>query len=292
MTAINNAMPDAERRAREFMEIAPGATLYRAPGASIFVANNRLEFPPGQHRHEEYEFAMPLNADLITRCDDIDVLTEKQKLTPFNSNQSHGQAGTALVDQMICLQCDKQYLRDLALEAFGNQGEVVFENVSFDVGPNIRFLLGLFVDESIAKAGGYHVMQDSLSRMLFLEILRRSRNNLNTTIKANGARNGIKRAVDFLQEHYARPLAIKQIAAVAGLSISHFMREFKAYTGKTPLIYLNDVRVANARELLMNKSMSIIGIAHTCGFANPGHFSTVFRQRMGMSPSDYRKKVI
>lgn len=281
---------DAKQWVRECIEMSPGTNLYVLPGSSLFVSNNVLEFPAGQHCHDEYEFVMPLNDDMFSKTDDKDVLTEKQKLTPFNSGQNHGPSIPMTVNKMICIQCDKTFLNELCWESFG-KGDVVFENISFGIGNNIRFLFGLFIDESINKSPGYQVMQDSLIKMLFTEIIRRSSNNISTVAMKDKNRGGIKRAIDFLEEQYFSPLSIDRVAAVAGLSISHFSREFKIQTGKTPYSFFNDLRIRKAQAMLLDKDMTITNIAQTCGFSSPSHFSTTFRQKLGITPSEYRKTI-
>lgn len=281
---------DAKQWVRECIEMSPGTNLYVLPGSSLFVSNNVLEFPAGRHCHDEYEFVMPLNDDMFSKTDDKDVLTEKQKLTPFNSGQNHGPSIPMTVNKMICIQCDKTFLNELCWESFG-KGDVVFENISFDIGNNIRFLFGLFIDESINKLPGYQVMQDSLIKMLFTEIIRRSSNNISTVAMKDKNRGGIKRAIDFLEEQYFSPLSIDRVAAVAGLSISHFSREFKIQTGKTPYSFFNDLRIRKVQAMLLDKDMTITNIAQTCGFSSPSHFSTTFRQKLGITPSEYRKTI-
>lgn len=286
--ALTPSELDSQQWMDRCAEMSPGTNLYVVPGASVFVSNNILEFPVGQHRHDEYEFVMPLNEDMLSKTCEQDVLTEKQKLTPFNSGQSHGPGVPTTVNKMICIQCEKKYLDELCLTFFG-KGDVVFDNVSFDVGNNMRFLLGLFIDESIAKSQGYELMQDCLIKMLLMEIIRRSSNNVSEITTRGSPHGSVKRAIDFLEEQLARPLSIDQIAAVAGMSPSYFIREFKAYTGKTPYSFFIDLRIEKAKELLLNKNMSITEVAQACGFSSPGHFSTVFKQKIGTTPSEYKK---
>lgn len=279
---------DTQRWMSRCVEMSPGTNLYVVPGASVFVSNNVLDFPVGQHRHDEYEFVMPLNEDMLSKTGEQDVLTEKQRLTPFNSGQSHGPGVPTKVNKMICIQCEKDFLDELCLQTFG-KSNVVFDNISFDIGNNMRFLLGLFIDESIGKSQGYALMQDSLIKMLLMEIIRRSSNSISETITKGSPRGSIKRAIDFLEEQLARPLSNDQVAAVAGMSSSYFIREFKAYTGKTPYSFFIDLKVEKAKELLLNKNMSITEAAQACGFSSPGHFSTVFKQKIGTTPSEYKK---
>jgi len=74
--------------------------------------------------------------------------------------------------------------------------------------------------------------------------------------------------------------------------MSHFIRAFKATTGMTPHAFLTDLRIARAAEQLKTRGLSITEVALACGFSSPGHFSTVFRRIVGVTPSKYRKALL
>ena len=82
------------------------------------------------------------------------------------------------------------------------------------------------------------------------------------------------------------------LAQAAGLSVSHFNRLFRAWSGFTPMEYQRRQRIARARALLGDARLSIKEIAVQCGFDDPYHFSRVFRQLDGLSPSQYREAVL
>ncbi len=273
------------------IEMTPGANLYSIDGFMVFVANAVLEFPAALHSHSEYEFAMPLTADSLACADGKSVLMEKNKLTPFNSQQIHGVDCDTRIDKMICIHCDRDYLQDLSLKEFG-QTEVAFENISFDPGKSLRYLLGLFVDESIAKHTGHEVMRQNLAGMLVTEIFRRSWSNLHELRDGTEEQLRLRRAADFLREQYMLPITVHDAATAAGMSLSHFIRSFREYSGKTPYAFLTDIRMARALEKLRQSDLSVTRVAFACGFTNPGHFSTLFRRRLGVSPTDYRKSLI
>jgi AraC-like DNA-binding protein len=78
------------------------------------------------------------------------------------------------------------------------------------------------------------------------------------------------------------------LARACGLSVSHFHREFREWTGYAPLEYQRWQKVIRARELLAAGRLTIKEVAAAVGFADPYHFSRVFRQLDGLSPSQYR----
>lgn len=102
----------------------------------------------------------------------------------------------------------------------------------------------------------------------------------------------VNRAIQQMSTKLASPWDAASLAAVAGLSPSHFTRLFRRRTGYTPMTYLRRRRIDAARALLADVDLSIKEIAARCGFDDPYHFSKVFHQIDGLSPSVYRETVL
>jgi len=102
----------------------------------------------------------------------------------------------------------------------------------------------------------------------------------------------VQRAVAYLHQHLAEPLDLDQLAEVSDLSRSHLTRLFRHHTGHTPMTYLRRARVEHARQLLADVDLSIKQIARRCGFDDAYHFSRVFRQIDGLSPTLYREAAL
>jgi len=75
------------------------------------------------------------------------------------------------------------------------------------------------------------------------------------------------------------------------MSNRNFDRRFKAATGKTPLRYLQEIRIANARDLLKNSNLNILEVAQRVGYQDTAHFSALFKSLTRMTPSAFRKSV-
>jgi len=86
-------------------------------------------------------------------------------------------------------------------------------------------------------------------------------------------------------------LDLETLAIESGYSRSHFLRMFRASTGCTPHRYLLGLRLERAKELMHQKSTSLIDIAAMCGFSSHAHLSKMFRQIVGIPPSEYRRNL-
>ena len=79
------------------------------------------------------------------------------------------------------------------------------------------------------------------------------------------------------------------LCGIATMSEGHFCRTFKEYTLKTPVEYINSLRVARAMELLNSTDMKIVDVAMETGFNNQSYFIGVFSKFVGTTPAKFRK---
>jgi AraC-like DNA-binding protein len=100
----------------------------------------------------------------------------------------------------------------------------------------------------------------------------------------------LKRVIAHIKTHLDEPATVKSLAAIVNMSPSHFACLFKRSTGISPHEYILRHRVAKATQLLADEGLSIAEIGWRLGFSSQAHFTTVFRTRMGITPSAYRRR--
>jgi AraC-like DNA-binding protein/quercetin dioxygenase-like cupin family protein len=93
-----------------------------------------------------------------------------------------------------------------------------------------------------------------------------------------------------IENHYAEPITVEQLAQMASMSESSLMRTFRKVTGKSPIDYVIHVRVARAAELLQRDDANVTEVAFRCGFTDSNYFSRQFRRLRGRSPREYRRE--
>ncbi len=100
----------------------------------------------------------------------------------------------------------------------------------------------------------------------------------------------LKLALAYIQEHYAEPITIGQLADLCGFSQVHFMNIFKAAMGCTCIEYLVEYRLARAALDLQETDHCIMQIALDNGFQNTSYFNRSFKHQYAMTPSAFRKR--
>ena len=99
----------------------------------------------------------------------------------------------------------------------------------------------------------------------------------------------LRRVREYVQLHLNESINLSMLAAVAGLSMHHFAREFKQSAGVTPHHYLIQKRIERAQQMLAQTDLSLAEIAYAIGFSDQGHLARHFRGLLGTTPREFRR---
>ncbi len=102
----------------------------------------------------------------------------------------------------------------------------------------------------------------------------------------------INRARLIIREELQSRVTIQEIAERLGMGYSNFRKLFKEFTGVSPALYQQDLRLQRAKELLSTTNISIKEIAYQLNFDSPDYFSSKFKMKTGCKPSEYREKMV
>jgi AraC-like DNA-binding protein len=102
---------------------------------------------------------------------------------------------------------------------------------------------------------------------------------------ASGSLAHISRTIRWLRQHYREPVRIVDLADLAGMSVSSFHRHFRAATSMTPLQFCKQLRLQEARSLLVTRSADVAEIGYLVGYESPSQFSREYRKTFGIPPS-------
>ena len=100
--------------------------------------------------------------------------------------------------------------------------------------------------------------------------------------------SNIARAIERLREDYRQGLEMGDLAQSVGMSSSSFYRHFKALTSTTPLQYQKDLRLTEARRLLLGGGHSVATAASAVGYLSASQFSRDYSRKFGATPGSDR----
>ena len=113
--------------------------------------------------------------------------------------------------------------------------------------------------------------RDELDRMIYHNVMR------------------LRPVIEYISGHYAEKIYIESLSDMITVSPDYFTKMFKDSIGKTPIDYINALRINHALKLLLLTDTPINEISDAVGFSGPNYFHKIFKQYMVTSPLSYRK---
>ena len=101
---------------------------------------------------------------------------------------------------------------------------------------------------------------------------------------SRGDTRRISRAIGRLREHYNEPLKIEEIARDLGMSVSGFHHHFKSVTSMSPLQFQKQIRLQEARRLMLGEDLDAASAGHRVGYEDPAYFSRDYKKLFGAPP--------
>ncbi|MCQ1528573.1 AraC family transcriptional regulator [Lutispora saccharofermentans] len=176
-------------------------------------------------------------------------------------------------------------VKDFVLRAF--QGETVY---AYDVKvPHQEIIERLGDNKELVSGSMFHNMtalpiRDSNDQLLFIVFIF-------ITSRYYQDREEIMKGKEYIDDHWKEEFDIDKLADIVHMSRYHYTRLFKQYTGITPYSYYQDVKFSKLKEMLCDNNLSITQVFDECGVDYNGNLAKKFKQKLGMTPSQYRAKM-
>ena len=113
--------------------------------------------------------------------------------------------------------------------------------------------------------------KDEMSRMIYHNVLR------------------LRPCIEYIDTHFTEKIYIETLAEMITVSNDYFTKMFKDSIGKTPIDYINGLKINKALTYLSTTDMPLNDVSDVVGFSGPNYFHKIFKQYMGTSPLAYRK---
>lgn len=147
----------------------------------------------------------------------------------------------------------------------------------------IEMLIGLVVKEQDNVQPGTEVVLKSAINMLLIMFFRKM------SLPMSDRWSVDSNLLFYIKKNCSANISMGHTARRCGYTEAYFSRLFKEFTGSTFSEYITDCRIKKASELLTETDISVEDIIYDCGFTNRTRFFKVFSQKIGTTPSKYRK---
>lgn len=107
--------------------------------------------------------------------------------------------------------------------------------------------------------------------------------------KSDPVPNDYRYMMKYIENNYKHDLTVEYLSDFFGISRYHLSREFKKYTGFSPMDYIIELRINHAKFLLTNTDIPAYKIGELVGITNEANFMRLFKKRVGLTPGQFRK---
>ena len=233
--------------------------------------------------HENIEFLFFLEGRARVLCDGVPAQVRAGDIAPINSFAAH-QVLTDGESKHFCLIIDSSFCLSHSIDPV----RLNFERVVRDPTAQTLFRQVMDACNQPEQEFGHAVIQCRILELLVYLCQCHSSSRPRPVTAAGSAVAYVCAATQYIRENLASPLTAQSVAASAGISKYHFLRQFKQVTGVTLSHYINAVRCERARQLLEQSEHKIKEVACLCGYSNLSYFSRTFQQYTGQLPSQIR----
>jgi len=145
-------------------------------------------------------------------------------------------------------------------------------------------------EEAKANSLGGRLFVDAVTTQLCIQILRKY---ADVEIRDSRPPAGLsplqaKLVAEYIELNIDKQLSLPELAEVARVSTSHFLRQFKRRFGTAPHCYVIERRLACAKNLLSRTALPLKDIASQAGFSDQSHMTRMFQRHLGATPGTYR----
>lgn len=136
----------------------------------------------------------------------------------------------------------------------------------------------------IDNPSGRRVLAPLITREIIFRLLESGQGERLAHLLSFGDAERISKAVGHLREHFDEPLKMEDIAHEFGMSVSRFHHHFKSVTAMSPLQYQKQIRLQEARRLMLSEDLDAASAGFRVGYEDPSYFSRDYKKQFGAPP--------
>jgi AraC-like DNA-binding protein len=188
-----------------------------------------------------------------------------------------------------CIYFTDRFLRlhftDYSIKALLSCFEKEVISLNKEIFPKLKKLLMLLEKEKVSDVNN-HIF------IFLADILNILNDNKNSKRAEHlpSAHKNFAPVLSYINENYNKITSLEEISDRFYISKFYLCRLFKETTGLTLIQYLNNIKLQNACNMLINTDLSISDIGTACGFNSTMYFCKIFKQALSLTPSEFRKK--
>lgn len=191
---------------------------------------------------------------------------------------------------ILVIALEPDFVRQIEMELFDRRGGYLPTRMGVS-DPAVEAIGNAWRQELMEAGAGGRLFAESMGTLLTVHLFRTYGDSVVRLDQMKGGLGAprLRRLVDYIEAHLEDDVSLRDLAAVAGMSVHYFGEAFKATMGIPPHRYLIERRILRSKELLLDRNRTIASIAFEVGFSSHSHFTLNFRKATGMTPTQFRR---
>ena len=251
----------------------------------ITQARYDLDWHSTEHIHHFTELFYVLHGNGYFLVENEKFPVAENDLVIVNPNVSHTEmGGNEDPLEYIVLGISGLVFKDEIMDTAYNYSMHNFHNRKDD----FLFYLKMLVKEVDEKEEGFETICHNLLESLVLNLIRRTHNKI-AIAPSKKVTKECRFVEQYIDEHFTENITLQKLSELTFLNKYYLVHSFKEYNGTSPINYLINKRISEAKHLLETTNHSVAKIASAVGFSSQSYFSQVFKRETNMTPNEWRK---
>ncbi|WP_127341772.1 helix-turn-helix domain-containing protein [Enterococcus faecalis] len=235
------------------------------------------------HWHEELQFISVFSGTLLYNVEGKEFQLRQSESILINSSKIHGAIPKTELVEYICIDFSPFFINEeiyrLNIEKYSNEPSFSYAFLNL----NTRHLAIL------------NTIRKNLKEINFLAVYELLISSLNDLDKYQHPLQKTEEALmyqllDYVHQHFHQPITVEEISQVIPISKKKCTNLFNSYTHLSPINYLIDYRLNQAKKMLLATELNVTEICFSIGFNNVSYFITQFKNKYSFTPFQFRKK--
>lgn len=245
------------------------------------------------HWHNQLEILYVVKGSINMVLNGNTFILHKNEMALINSGDIHSTGHTEegnLIIALHLIDSEENHLYNLRNLTFDNESFMKDQRLGKAPIHTLRSYLAQIVWEYNKRTTGFEHVILSMTNSLLACLLRNY-----YLVPKNGKENNtdnterLSSILNYINDHFSEKISLKTLSEKEHMNYYYMSHFFKSTTGLTFQEYLNNYRLDKSLEFIGDMQNSITEIAYSCGFANAKAYSTAFKNKFGILPSEYRK---
>lgn len=241
-----------------------------------------------KHTHHFTELFYVIRGNGSFEVEDDEFKVKEDDLIIVNPNVYHTEKGTssAPFEYIVLGISGLQFLNKDKNEAY-DYSVYNYEDYKHE----ILFYLRTLVEEIKKEDENFEVIAQNLLEVLIINIIRRTKKKIR--IEATKRVTKECRFIEqYINEHFTDDITLQTLSDLTYLNKYYIVHVFKKYKGLSPINYLIERRMEEAKNLLETTNFSVSKISNIIGFSSQSYFAQTFKKETNMTPNQYRKQKV